>query len=532
MVSIILGFLGGLGIFLYGTHLLSNGLQRVGASKMRQSLAAMTNTRIKGILSGIIVTFFLQSSTVTNILVVGLVGESILLLSQAFSIVLGSAIGTTFTVQILTFDIAQYASIFIILGTICIMFISKNVWKAIGQIMLSIGFIFFGIGVITSSLEPMSESEEVLAFLVQLSEKPVLLALIGVVFTALMHSSAAMIIIGIAFVTSGVLPISAVLPLVLGANVGDTLPVLISSLASQSEGKKLAIFNFLFKGIGATIAMLLLVFITDWVEYLPGSPERQIANFHTLLNIAIALLFIPFLPWIAKLFRKFLLQRELESSFQVKLDKELLAVPEEALISSKKEIYQLANMVKKDMINQLKGYIDGTVSKEALDDVENMIDESYIEIQQYLLMLGQNKLSSSQSNEEVKLLNILNDIEHIGDIVIRFISKVEKVKENNISLNTNDQEQLNELLDYVEQSYSNSLIAFKENSRKIARSNIQSQSNINQFEKDTKFEHFNSLITKQEHNPEISAVYLDVVNQLMQIYHHSQNISRTILGLI
>src|SRR5699024_10933168 len=124
------------------------------------------------------------------------------------------------------------------------------------------------------------------------------------------------------------------------------------------------------------------------------------------------------------------------------------------------------------------------------------------------------------SNEEVKLLNILNDIEHIGDIVIRFISKVEKVKEKNISLNTSDQEQLNELLDYVEESYSNSLSAFIENSRKIARSNIQTQSNIN------------SLITKQEHNPEISAVYLDVVNQLMQIYHHSQNISRTILGLI
>lgn len=532
MVSIILGFLGGLGIFLYGTHLLSNGLQRVGASKMRQSLAAMTNTRIKGIVSGIIVTFFLQSSTVTNILVVGLVGESILLLSQAFSIVLGSAIGTTFTVQILTFDISQYASIFIILGTIFIMFINKSIWKAIGQIMLSIGFIFFGIGVITSSLEPMSESEEVLAFLVQLSERPILLALIGVVFTALMHSSAAMIIIGIAFVTSDVLTLSAVLPLVLGANVGDTLPVLISSLASQSEGKKLAIFNFLFKGIGATIAMLLLVFITDWVEYLPGSPERQIANFHTLLNIAIALLFVPFLPWIAKIFRKLLPQQELESSFQVNLNKELLVVPEEALISSKKEIYQLAKMVKKDMINQLKGYIDGTVSKEDLDNVENIIDDSYIEIQQYLLMLGQNNLSSSQSNEEVKLLNILNDIEHIGDIVIRFISKVEKVKEKNISLNTSDQEQLNELLDYVEESYSNSLSAFKENSRKIARSNIQTQSNINQFEKDTKFEHFNSLITKQEHNPEISAVYLDVVNQLMQIYHHSQNISRTILGLI
>src|SRR5699024_8938490 len=122
-----------------------------------------------------------------------------------------------------------------------------------------------------------------------------------------------------------------------------------------------------------------------------------------------------------------------------------------------------------------------------------------------------------------KLNKILINLKRIKNI---------RKKKKNISLNTSDQEKLNELLDYVEESYSNSLSAFKENSRKIARSNIQTQSNINQFEKDTKFEHFNSLITKQEHNPEISAVYLDVVNQLMQIYHHSQNISRTILGLI
>lgn len=128
MLTCILGFFGGLGIFLYGTHLLSNGLQKVGASKMRKSLAAMTNTRWKGILSGISVTFFLQSSTVTNILVVGLVSSSIITLSQAFGIVLGSAIGTTLTVQILTFDVARYASIFIFLGAVFIMFLNKNIW--------------------------------------------------------------------------------------------------------------------------------------------------------------------------------------------------------------------------------------------------------------------------------------------------------------------------------------------------------------------------------------------------------------------
>ncbi|MEN1968802.1 Na/Pi cotransporter family protein [Lentibacillus sp. N15] len=532
MLASILGFFGGLGIFLYGTHLLSNGLQKVGASKMRKSLAAMTNTRWKGILSGIGVTFFLQSSTVTNILVVGLVSGSIITLSQAFGIVLGSAIGTTLTVQILTFDVAKYASIFIFLGAISIIFLNKNIWKSIGQIALSIGFIFFGIGVITSSLEPLSENANVLHFLVTLSDKPILFALIGMVFTALMHSSAAMIIIGIAFVTSGVLTLPAVLPLVLGANVGATLPVVVSSLSSQLEGKKLAIFYFLFKGIGVIIAMSLLSFITGWVDLLPGDPERQIAHFHTIFNIAIAMLFFPFLPWIAQLFKRIFPQQSAVPEFQIRLDEGLLAVPEEALISSKDEIFRLAEMVRENMINQLKGYIDGTVTKEDIDKVEQTIDASYVQIQQYLLKLGQRDLSSTQSNEEVKLLNILNDIEHIGDIVIRFISKAEKVSEKNISLSGKDQGQLTELLGYIEQSYADSLTAFKEDDRKIARKNIQTQSTINQFEKDAKFEHFNNLITKQEHNPDISAVYLDIVNQLMQVYHHSMNISRTVLGLI
>src|SRR5699024_8631327 len=132
----------GLGIFLYGTHLLSNGLQKVGASKMRKYLASMTNTRIKGILSGVLATFFLQSSTVTNILVVGLVSGSIITLSQAFGVVLGAAVGTTLTVQILTFDVAQYASIFIFLGAVFVMFVKHQAWRSAGQITLSIGFIF------------------------------------------------------------------------------------------------------------------------------------------------------------------------------------------------------------------------------------------------------------------------------------------------------------------------------------------------------------------------------------------------------
>src|SRR5690625_4835756 len=138
-------------------------------------------------LSGIVVTFFLQSSTVTNIIVVGLVGGTVLTLSQGFGVVLGATIGTTLTVQILTFNISQFAPVFIFLGVVLIMFIKNHTSRSIGQIVLAIGFIFFGIGLITSSLEPLSEHEQVLEFLVTLSNKPVLFALIAMILTALMH---------------------------------------------------------------------------------------------------------------------------------------------------------------------------------------------------------------------------------------------------------------------------------------------------------------------------------------------------------
>lgn len=145
MLSSILGFFGGLGIFLYGTNILSKALQKIGASKMRTFLATITDTRLKVVFSGIAVTFLLQSSTVTNIIVVGLVSETIITLAQAFGIVLGAAIGTTLTVQILTFDVSQYASIFIFIGAIFSIFVKHIYWRTIGNSLLSVGFILFGI---------------------------------------------------------------------------------------------------------------------------------------------------------------------------------------------------------------------------------------------------------------------------------------------------------------------------------------------------------------------------------------------------
>lgn len=526
-------FIGGLGIFLYGTYLLSNGLQRLAASKMRDYLTRLTDTRLKALFSGVVATFILQSSTVTSIILVGLVSSSAIGLSQAFGVVLGSAIGTTLTVQILTFDISTFSSVFIFLGVIFIIFVKHNRWKTTGMILLSIGFIFFGIHLISSSIEPLSQEQYLLDVLLNISDIPIMFAFISMVLTAIFHSSAAMIMIGVAFVTNGVLSVEAIIPLVLGANVGSTIPVLVSSTTSNQKGKQLAVFYFSFKLIGVVIAFLGLHLILPYIGLLPGSPERQIAHFHTIFNIGIAFLFLPVLPAVAQLFKKFTSSSsEKDITFQVELDQNLIKVPEEALHQSKKEIIRLAQMVQTDMLKRLSDYVNGHLKQQELYHVEMLIDASYIKIQQFLLKLAQQNLTDEQSNLEVKLLNILNDIEHIGDTVVRFIGVVEKVSQKNIVLSERDLDKINLLLDYIEKTFANSITAFEKRDLQLAKDVLQYQASIDQFEKDVKFEHFNRLIDKEVHDPDISAVYLDMINQLLHVYHHAMNISRTVLGLI
>ncbi|WP_164214856.1 Na/Pi cotransporter family protein [Virgibacillus sp. YIM 98842] len=531
-LTIILGFFGGLGIFLYGTHLLSNSLQRIAASKIRAYLIKITDKRWKGIFSGIAATFFLQSSTVTSILVVGLVSSAVLSLSQAFGIIIGSAIGTTLTVQVLTFNISEYSTLFIFFGAVITVFIKHSKWKNSGLILLSIGFIFYGISLISSSVSPVSSYEPVIDALLYVSGQPVLFAFLAMLLAALFHSSAAVILIGIAFIDNGIMTAEVLIPLILGANAGSAIPVIVSSLSMSSEGKKLAFFSFLFNFSGAVLFLIFLPIMMQIIGYLPGDPGRQVAHFHTLFNVVNTLIFLPLLPMVAKGFKHFFPEKEEEPVFRVKLNDKILDVPEEALIHSKREIVKLATLVQTDMIKQLVNFMDGKHEAKELVKTESIIDTSYITIQKYLLKLGQNDLTNSQSNEEVKLLHILNDIEHIGDSVLRFVGAAEKVSKKNIELGKKDLSQIKELLFYIERANSNSLSAFRDNDTLIARENIQSQSFVNQFENDIKFEHFNSLINKQEYNPDISAVYLDITNQLLQIYKHSMNISRTVLGLI
>lgn len=531
MLNDLLGFLAGLGIFLFGTHLLSKGLQQLVATQLRSYLIKFTNTRLKGLLSGIVTTFFLQSSTVTSILVVGLVGSSVLTLTQALGVILGSAIGTTITVQILTFDVSRFSAIFILIGAILTLFGRNDKIKTIGQAATGFGFIFFGIGFITSSLEPLSHNASVVDFLSMLTGSPILFTLVCALMTTALHNSAAMIMIGISFVMSGVLTPTEVIPLVLGANVGGTIPILISSFSSSAEGKKVAFSYTFFKSVGVIVCLILLPLVQDVFVFLPGDTGREIANFHTLFNVIIAFSFLPFLAPFSKIVNR-LFPEKTSDKVTIHLDESILEVPGEALLLTKSEIIRLAYLVREKMIQRLYFFLEESKNIDEIYAIEEVVDESYKTIQQYLLKLGQKDLSTSQSDQEVKLLYVLNDIENIGDTIVQCLNITQKSSFGHIEFSSQDRQFLQELVNHIDDSLLKSIQALENQDMNIARKNIHSEANVSVFEADIKFNHFNRLIEKNEYNPMISAIYLDIINQLLRVHQHSLNISRTVLGLI
>src|SRR5699024_8215966 len=209
---------------------------------------------------------------------------------------------------------------------------------------------------------------------------------------------------------------------------------------------------------------------------LPGDIKIQIAHFNIFFNINITIIFLPLIPFIYRLITKVFPHKKKKITYTVNLNDNLLEIPDEALNQSKREIVRLGTHVKENMIMKLNMFIKGGLDSESIFQVEKTIDESYIKIQKYLLKLGQQNLSSYQSIEEVKLLNILNDIENIGDTVVSFIKETKKVNLRNIHFTDKDIGHIKTFLTYIEETYQNSLKAFETVDHQIARRTIQSKS--------------------------------------------------------
>ncbi len=287
-VTGIFALLGGVGLFLYGMTIMSSGLRNACGDNLQTILEHATSNKFMAVLVGLGMTMLIQSSSATDVMVIGFVNSGMMNLSQAIGVIMGANIGTTITAQITAFNLGAVTPLLLFLGAAMYLFVKKRLWKHIGSIIMGFGMLFEGIAIMKEAIAPLAETPAFAEFLSALSN-PALALLFGIAFTALLQSSSSATVIFQAFAIQGLLNYDMAVYLVIGAAIGSVTPNLLASLTTNRNGKRSAILNLLFNVIRAGIIILLInIFpgILTWIQSLsPNDIGRQIANTHTIFAI-------------------------------------------------------------------------------------------------------------------------------------------------------------------------------------------------------------------------------------------------------
>jgi phosphate:Na+ symporter len=416
-----LTLIGGLGVFLYGMFSASDSLRRVAGDRMRMFLGRMTRNPLTGVGTGVGATVLLQSSSAVTVMLVTFAGAGLMTLTQAAGVILGSDIGTTVTVQVLAFRVAEY-SLLAVFGGVVVMLASKSRrGKDIGSAIVSVGLLFFGMELMGRAMAPLKGSESVITLFAAMAEKPVLGVLVSAVFAAIVQSSAATIGIALVLASSGLISLEAALPIILGANVGTAATALIASVGGRVEAKRVAWAHVIFKVAGTLVALPLLGPFASLVKSIGGDLPRQIAVAHSAFNVVVTMIVLPVVrPWTHLVSRMIRPTERDEVVFAPKhLDGAALSDPADAIGRSVRETMRMADEVIRIVRRSFEVFSrnDRVLLEQlrATDDRVDCLDEA---ISDYLASLP-NDLDESLSKRRYQVLVTVKELEQIADEVVK-----------------------------------------------------------------------------------------------------------------
>ncbi|MBU4484759.1 Na/Pi cotransporter family protein [bacterium] len=426
--------IGGLAFFFFGLQNARQGLQLIAGDRLRRVMSHLTGNRFMATGIGGLVTLILQSSSATTVMLVSFAATGLLTLKQAFGVILGADIGTTFVVVLLSIQkITEYALLIVALGFFMEWLSKRKRTQYLGSIILGFGLVFYGMHLMSASMIPLRESESARVVFQFLGEHPFYNLLIATIFTAIIQTSAATIGMAIALSFTGAITFEAAVPIILGANVGTCITAMLSSFGMGIDGRRVAIAHVMVKIVGVAIAFPFIpqivlfinkfwIYFTDFIPKLANDVSGKIAVTHLLFNVAIAIFFLPFVDMGVFLVKK-IIPRPLDDgqTFGPKyLDERALETPSYALGLVKREIIRIAELVhgsfeKSITIFERREELTAIIENvESQDDKVDILDKA---VRFYLAKLSQEKLSKEQSNLQLSLLFISTDLEDIGDIM-------------------------------------------------------------------------------------------------------------------
>ena len=428
-LSIILGLLGGLALFLYGMQMMSSGLEAAAGDKMKSILEKLTANRFLGVLVGAAITAVIQSSSATTVMVVGFVNAGMMTLNQAVWIIMGANIGTTITGILVSLDVGALAPLFAFAGVVVLVFIKNQKLQHIGQILAGLGVLFIGMDMMSASMSPLRESEVFIDLMSNFSN-PLLGILFGTVFTAIIQSSSAAVGIVQTLSESGILPFGSAVFVLFGTNIGTCVTAVLSSMGANRNAKRATLIHLMFNMIGTIIftAAVLVLPITNVIENLVSDPMARIAAMHTTFNIVTTLLLLPLGNYLAKLATVILpIQPEPgpdENTMHLAYLKPITAVGKGGGLGNsaividqlRHELQRMTSMARENIADGFDAVLARDISRlEKVEEREEYIDFLNKEISGYVSHLIALETNEEGSAVVSSFFTISGNLERIGD---------------------------------------------------------------------------------------------------------------------
>ena len=440
--------LGGLALFLYGMHIMGEGLELVAGNKLKKVLEKLTTNRFMAMLVGLITTAIVQSSSTTTVMLVGFVNAGLMSLTQAVGVIMGANIGTTITAQLIALDINAIVHMIAFAGIIFVLFSKNKKTNYIGQILVGLGMIFIGMETMSNAMAPLGDVPEFRRFMTNFTN-PFMGILVGAVFTSIIQSSAASIGILQALAAQGLIGINGAMYVVFGQNIGTCITSLLSSIGTNKNAKRVAISHVLFNVIGTIIFVIVsfIVPLDTWmIRLAPGDPMRQIANLHTVFNLTVTIILLPFTTQLAKL-STFIIKGEDKVEDGMKLefiDTGNFLDSNISIANITSEITRMISLVKDNLELAMKDF--SHPNKDMLGKInhqEDIINFLHKEIIKSIVKTNSMPLAESSAKQLNKLYIITNNLERIADHAQNIAEHIQYSSEQDISFSSKGLEELN-----------------------------------------------------------------------------------------
>ncbi len=547
---------GGLALFLFGMNILAGGMEKVSGGKVEKALEKLTSNIFTSVLLGAAVTAVIQSSSVTTVIIVGMVNAGILKLQSAVGVIMGANIGTTITGQILRLgDLEGNANAFLqwlkpstlaplaaVIGIVLLLAARRPGKKIVGEILLGFGVLFQGMFSMESAMVPLRESPA-FAQLFAAFQNPVLGVLVGAAVTAIIQSSSASIGILQALSSTGAITYSAAFPIIMGQNIGTCVTSLLSGIGANKNAKRAAMVHLYFNIIGTVLFLAGVYGINAAIGGFSfwDSPINKggIANFHTFFNVVATLVMLPFYKGLARLAEwtvrdhvpasKEILQPELEAGADP-LDERFLSTPAIALNQSRAVLEEMARDA---LFNFQRSYTlfqdyDRKLV-ETIQTAENQIDQTEDRLNSYLGRISECELTDKESKDVTLLLRLTVEFERIGDYAINLVERAETLYDKHVKFSGKAIQELDIICAAVEHIVAMAYEALKNDDLSLATQIEPLEETIDAMQDTLKYRHIKRLKSGLC-TIDAGLVFLEVLTNIERISDHCSNIAVYIIG--